>query len=387
MLEGVIVKRQSPATPLTPLVLAAVRTALPVLATSWCCLFPAFASAGVQVLTYHNDVARTGQNLEETILTPTALSMASFGKLFSQSVDGYVYAQPLYLSGVAVPGKGARNVVYVCTEHDSAYAFDADTNAGGSSAPLWKVSFINPGAGVTTVPTGDVGSPDLVPEIGITSTPVIDPSTGTIYIEAKTKTVSNGITTYQHRLHALDAATGMDRHAPVLITASVRGTGDGNDGNGNVPFNALRQMNRPGLLLSKGIVYIAYASHGDNGPYHGWVIGYDSQTLVRVRVFNTTPNGGLGGIWQGGGGPAVDPAGNIYFITGNGTFSASSGGTDYGDSFVKLSTVSGLAVADYFTPFNQADLSNRDADLGSGGALVLPDQPGTHPHLVVGAGK
>ena len=342
---------------------------------------------GAEVLTYHNDIARTGLNPDEKVLIPSFVNTANFGKLHSRILDGYVYAQPLYVPDVEVPGKGRHNVVYVATEHDSVYAFDADSASGANASPLWRVSFLNPAAGVTTVPNSEVGSGDIVPEIGITSTPVIDPATGTIYIEAKTKEVSGATTSYVHRLHALDIATGAAKHAPVVIIASVKGSGDGNDGNGNVPFNGRRQMNRPGLLLLNGVVYIAYASHGDNGPYHGWVIGYSAQSLLRVAAFNSTPNGGLGGIWMAGGGPACDSSGNMYVITGNGTFDVDSGGKDYGDSFIKLST-SALAVLDYFTPWNQDDLNRVDNDLGSGGVVVLPPQNGaTHPNLLVGAGK
>ena len=348
--------------------------------------------AAVDVLTQHNDVARMGANLNETVLTPAKVNASGFGKIFSHAVDGYVYAQPLLLSDVVIPGKGTHNIVIVATEHDSVYAFDADDSDGNNAGPLWQVSFINLAAGVTTVPTGDVGSGDIVPEIGITSTPVIDPTTGTLYVEVKTKEPSNK---YVHRLHALEVATGAERPgSPVQITASIKGTGDGNNGAGSVPFNGLREMNRPGLALvtptghTRPLVYLAYASHGDNGPYHGWILGYDTQTLQLSQVFNTTPNGGLGGIWMAGCGPAFDSNGNLYVITGNGTFSPAQG--NYGDSFLKISTESsGLVLADYFTPFNQDALNSTDADLGSGGAVVLPDSVGSaaHPHLLVGCGK
>ena len=331
------------------------------------------------VFTYHNDIARTGQNLQETVLTPANVNTVQFGKLFSLPVDGYIYAQPLYMANLMVAGK-SRNVVFVATEHDSVYAFDAD-NPG--AAPLWHTSFIDAAAGVTTVDSiTDTGCDDLVPEIGITSTPVIDSETGTLYVVAKTK--ENGA--FVQRIHALGITTGADVITPVEIQATVPGTGDGSDGNGNVAFDPLRENQRAALLLSNGVIYIAFASHCDNGPYHGWVLGYDAKTLNLVGVFNATPNGGLGGIWQSGGGPAADASGNIYVITGNGTFDADTGGSDFGDSFLKLAGGT-LSVSDYFTPYNQADLEAIDADLGSGAPLLLPDQSVGPRHLMVSAGK
>ena len=345
--------------------------------------------AGVNVLTYHNDNARTGQNTNETILTPGIVASTNFGQLFTCVLDGYVYAQPLVMTNVTIPGKGVHNVVFVVTEHDSVYAFDADSGDGTNAPPLWQTSFINPAAGVTTVSSGDVSCGDLVPEIGITSTPVIDQATGTLYVEAKTREVTNSVTTFVQRLHALDITTGAEEFGgPVVIQASVAGSGDGNNGVGNVPFDSLRHLNRPGLLLNNGVVYLAYASHCDVGPYHGWLLGYNAQPLAPSNVFNTTPNGGLGGIWEAGDGPACDTNGNIFVITGNGTFDSTTN-NDYGDSFLKLSATNNLQLADYFTPFNQQALADADLDLGSGGAVVLPDAAGSpaHQHLLVGAGK
>jgi fibronectin type 3 domain-containing protein len=372
------------------------------------------------VLSYHNDTFNTGQNLSETALTPANVTTASFGKLFGTFVDGQVYAQPLYMTGVSIASgssAGIHNVVYVATEHDSVFAIDAD---GGQI--LWQDSFINPAAGVTTVPSGDTASNDLSPEIGITSTPVIDPTSNTLYLTAKTKEVIAGANHYIYRLHALDLSTGNEKFGAPLVIAdtiwnggnsyvyvngpSVNGTGDGSI-NGTITFNALRQLQRPGLTLTNGTIYIAFASHGDNGPYHGWILGYNAQTLQPTAVFNTTPNGGEGGIWQGGGQMALDSQGNFYVETGNGNFDTTlnAGGFpsqgDYGDSFLKLALDPasnptnqnvngwGLKVVDYFTPFNQAGLNTGDVDLGSQGPLLLPDSVGSaaHPHLLVGAGK
>jgi hypothetical protein len=352
------------------------------------------AAIGADWLTYRNDNFRSGLDSNETVLTVSNVNFTTFGKIFSHSVDGYVYAQPLVLSAVAIPGSGTHNVLFVATEHDSVYAFDADDAAGGNANPLWQVSFLanpRPGVTVTTVPSADVNSGDLVPEIGITSTPVIDPATGTIYVEAKTKEVivSPPSASYLHRLHALDVATGAEKFGgPILINAVVAGTGDGSV-NHQVSFNGLRQMNRPGLLLSNGVVYLGYASHGDNGPYHGWVFGYDAASLAPTGVYNTTPDGGLGGIWMAGDGLAADASGNIYYSTGNGTYDLSTPHPNYGDSVTKLSGAGGfpIPVLDYFTPFNQDQLNSLDWDLGSGGVLLLPDQPGPNPHLLVTAGK
>jgi hypothetical protein len=345
--------------------------------------------AGTSVLTSHNDNSRTGLNTNETVLTPANVASTNFGQLFTQPVDGFVYAQPLVMTNVTIPGKGVHNVVFVATEHDSVYAFDADNDSGINALPLWQASFINPAAGVTSVPSADVGCTDLLPEIGVTSTPAIDPLTGTIYVEAKTEEVTNGVVTFVHRLHALDVTTGAEKFGgPVVIQASVPGTGDGDDGTGNIAFDPMKHMNRPGLLLSRGIIYLGYASHCDNGPYHGWLFGYDAHALAFSNVLNTTPNGGLGGIWQSGNGPAADTNGNIFLLTGNGTFDSTTN-NDYGDSFLKISTTNGLQLADYFAPSNQDALSSADLDLGSSGVMLLPDSVGSiaHRHLLVSSSK
>jgi len=329
--------------------------------------------AQVSVTTYHNDNARTGQNTAETVLTPAKVNSSQFGKLFSTTVDGYVYAQPLYVPNVNIAG-GTHNVLYVATEHDSLYAIDAD-----SGGVLWQQSFINPGGGVTTASSGDVGCGDLVPEIGITSTPVIDPTTGTIYLVAKTKENGN----FFQRLHALDLATHAEKFGgPVVISATTQGR----------TFDPLKQHNRPGLLLENGHVVIAWASHCDNGPYQGWVMSFNAGTLAQEAAFNTETdltNGFFGGIWMSGDGVASDISGNLYFATGNGDYRNATG--DWGDSILKLSGPSGggFSVADWFTPFNQAALSGGDTDLGSGGVMLLPDLPpgSAHQHLLVQMGK
>jgi PKD repeat protein len=342
----------------------------------------------INVLTYHGDNARTGLNTNETVLTLANVNTNTFGALFTYAVDGYVYAQPLVLLGVTIPSNGIHDVVYVATEHDSVYAFDADNNAGSNAVPLWQVSFIDPSAGITTVSTTDVSCADVTPEVGATGTPVIDPASGTIYVEAKTKEVVSGVTNFVQRLHALDVATGAEKFGgPVLIQATVPGTGDGTDGLGNVSFNPLTQLNRTGLLLNNGVVYFGCASHCDIGPFHGWLFGFDAATLATNALFNTTPNGSSGGIWESGCGPASDTNGNLYLATGNGTFDPTN--SNYGDSLIRLSTSNSVALADYFTPFNQQDMFDMDQDLGSGGVVLLPDEAGSlaHPHLAVFGSK
>ena len=333
--------------------------------------------------TYHNDLARTGQNLNETVLTTGNVNQSQFGKLFSYPVDGDVYAQPLYVMGVNIQGQGVYNVVYVATENDSLYAFDAD---GTSSSPLWQVSFINPSQGVTPLGTADIGCSNIQPVIGITGTPVIDPNTNAIYLVVRTKEVSGGTISFVQRLHALDLGTHQELPgSPVVITASVPGTGDGGN---TVNFDPLHSNQRPGLLLLNGTIYIGWSSHCDVQPFHGWLIGYDESSLQQSVAYCDTANGAEGGIWQSGGAPAVDESGNIFVETGNGTFDASSGGVDYGESYLKLVPGSGsLTPGDYFTPSDWVSLNDADLDVGSGGSVILPDQPGQVPHLLVGSGK
>jgi hypothetical protein len=342
--------------------------------------------AQVNVLTSHNDNARTGLNANETVLTPANVNMSGFGQIFSQPVDGNVYAQPLYVSKVSIPNKGTHNVVFVATMHDSVYAFDADTNM----PPLWHTSFINPAAGVTVPQAADVaaGAGDCLTfsgDVGINGTPVIDVASGTLYVVARTKEQSPPVQV--QRLHALGITTGKERpNSPVEITATTSGTADGGT---VVTFNPVKEVQRSALLLAGGIVYVSWASYCDNPPYHGWIIGYNAQTLQQAGVFNDTPNGGLGGIWMAGAGAAEAPDGSIYCITGNGTFDTNPNPKNFGDSVLKLNPGTSLTVTDYFTPYNQANLALGDIDLGSGGAVILPDSAGSpqHPHLVVGCGK
>jgi hypothetical protein len=340
------------------------------------------------VYTYHNDLSRDGVNAQEQALTTANVATATFGKLFSCTADGAIYAQPLWVANLGISG-GTHNVVLAATVHNTVYAFDADASP---CVKYWSTSLL--GNGETWVSSSDVGTGDISPDIGIIGTPVIDPATNTLYVASKSKASGSNCTPATscfQRLHALSLLDGSEKFGgPVDISSaiSVAGTGDGSSG-GNVTFNTLRENQRPGLVLSNGVVYVAWASHGDNGPYHGWVIGYNATTLARVATFNADPNGNDSGIWMSGGAPAADASGSLYFLTGNGTFDANSGGLDYGDSTVKLSTTGGLSVAGYFTPADQQNLQNGDGDHGSGGAAILVDQPSTapHQHLVIGGGK
>ncbi len=339
-------------------------------------------TAVAQVTTSQYDNMRSGAVLNEKILTPKSVNANQFGKLGAFKVDGAVYAQPLYLPAVEVPGKGTHDVLYVATEHDSVYAFDADRP---NDPPLWHVSFLDRSRGLGAVPAGDVECPFIQPEVGITSTPVIDLRTGTLYVLARTMIGHTfGSREYFQHLHALAITTGVEKFGgPRLISASVPGKGDGSS-NGQVRFDPLRQNPRASLLLVKRAVYLTWASSCDVNSYHGWVIAYDADTLAQQAVLNVTPDGSEGGIWASDTGPGADPSGNVYVPTGNGTFDASSGGRDFGDSVIKVALEgSSLIVRDYFTPYDQARLSDRDADLGSSGPLLLPDQPGPHRHLLL----
>jgi outer membrane protein assembly factor BamB len=335
-----------------------------------------------QVTTSQYDNARTGATLDEKILTPQNVNPRQFGKLGAFKVDGAVYAQPLYLPSVEVPGKGTHEVLLVATEHDSVYAFDA--NRPGD-APLWQVSLLDKARGETVPSEDDAQCPFIRPEVGITSTPVIDLKTGTLYVLARTKIRhAVGADEYFQRLHALAITTGVEKFGgPKLIAASVPGNGRGS-ANGQVAFDPLKENPRAALVLANGVLYLTWASSCDVDPYHGWVMAYDPQTLAQRAVLNVTPDGSEAGIWLSDTGPAADADGNIYVPTGNGTFSAGNGGRDYGDSVLKLALDgSSFAVRDYFTPHDQSRISQADSDVGSSGPLLLPDQPGTHRHLLL----
>jgi len=314
---------------------------------------------GLNYTTWKNDNGRTGQQLNETVLTPSNVNSTHFGVLFSQSVDGQVLAQPLYLSNLSIAG-GKHNVVFVATEHDSVYAFDADT----SGPPLWQKSLVPPGA--STVPHSLVDSVSYLPELGITGTPVIDAATGTLYVVSET--LESGDVVF--RLHALNVTTGQEGGgSPVLISPSG--------------FQPRMQMPRPGLLLANGNVYAAFGSTGtDAPPYHGWIVAFAASSLAQVGAWNSTPTGTLGAIWMSASGLAADSAGDVYATTGNGSWDGTS---NFSDSFVKLSP--NLTLLDYFTPFNQAPLSAIDLEVGSGGVLLIPDQSGTLPREAIGCGK
>lgn len=348
---------------------------------------PSPSSSGVNVLTYHNDNARTAQNLSETTLTTTNVSSSTFGKVGFYSVDGKVDAEPLYASAVNIPGKGTHNLLIVASEHDTVYAIDAD-----KGTTLWNTSMLQSGES-----TSDTrGCYQVEPEIGITSTPVIDRTrgpNGTVYVVAMSKSGS----TYHQRLHALDLAQGTELFGgPAEVQAKYPGTGDNTNGT-DVIFDPAQYEERAGLLGLNGVIYTTWTSHCDIRPYTGWVISYDGSTLAQTSVLNLTPNGNEGAIWMSGGAPAADDSGNIYILDANGTFDTTLNASgfpskgDYGNAFLKLSTTGNqLAVADYFEMSNQGSENGSDGDLGSGSPIVLPDLKdtlGNTKHLAVGAGK
>jgi hypothetical protein len=344
------------------------------------------ANAPAQVTTSQYDVARTGATLHETTLTPQNVNPQQFGKLGAFKVDGVVYAQPLFLPGVEIPGKGKHGVLFVATEHDSVYAFDAGRP---NDPPLWQTIFLDDKREVTTLSSRDVSCPFIEPEVGITSTPVIDMKSGTLYVLARTMIRHTlGSNQYFQHLHALAITTGVEKFGgPKLITGSAPGKGD-DSSNGQIAFNPLRENPRAALLLTQGNLFLMWASSCDRGAYHGWVMAYDPDTLAQKAILNVTPDGNEGGIWESDTGPAADAEGNVYVPTGNGTFNLSTGGKDYGDSVLKLGLQgSSLEILDYFTPHDQEHMADTDMDLGSAGPVLLPDQPGPHRHLLLQPSK
>jgi Legume lectin domain/Fn3 associated/Chitobiase/beta-hexosaminidase C-terminal domain len=361
------------------------------------------------VTTQHNDISRTGANTNETILTPGNVNATNFGKLFYYTVDGYVYAQPLYMANVPI-ASGRHNVVFVATQHDSVYAFDADSNLGANAQPLWKITLLDSahgaGSNATPEPSSDFGYTDIVPEVGITSTPVIDPSTSTIYVVGKTKESGK----YFYRLHALDITTGLEQFGgPITVSASLTGTGSGSS-SGMLTFDPTYQLQRPGLLLLNGIVYLAFGATYDVTPaWHGWIFGYKNNAttkqLEQSGVWCGSRNGNGSSLWLSGAGlaadvPANQPFGRLFTGTGNGSFNATVPYQDtmnYGISVIRLGLANGgptmnsngVQVGDMFAPFDQANLDNNDQDQASGGTLILPDVVinGKTSHLMVHAGK
>lgn len=329
------------------------------------------------VLTQHNDNGRTGAYLQETQLNTSNVNQNQFGHLFTYQVQGHIYAQPLYVNGIDIPGQGTHNVVYIATMHNTVYAFDAD-DPDAAISPLWarqlEDSVPLPDPNIGPAHQGQSVYRDIAREVGIVSTPVISLEHNALYVVAFTR-VQRG---YAHKLHALDLASGADLFGgPVQIAGNVPGTGYDNQ-NGNIIFAGNRQIQRAGLLLLNDVVYFAFASYGDQDNYHGWVFSYNAATLQKEAIYNTTRNGQRGGIWQAGQGLAADSDNHVYFMTGNGTYT--NDGRDVSCTIVKLNA--NLSIADWFTPHNVADLNAHDADLGSSGVLLLPDT-----NLLIGGGK
>ena len=362
------------------------------------------------VFSWRNDTMLSGIDSQEKILTPAAITNGSntvFGKVAACSVDGEVYAQPLYVPNVSIVAAGVHNVVFVATEHDSVFAFDANASP---CQMLWQTSFLNSVQGVTTVPAcymidgacsdgalaNDVGSNDITPEIGITGTPVIDPATKVLYVVVKTKESTPNGPVYMQRLHALDITTGNDEpDSPAAIKATVSGNGAGTNGENQVAFDPLRQNQRAGLALSGGTIYVAFGSHGDVNPFHGWLLAYSETTLAQVAVFNTTPNTtpSQGGIEQGGAAPSIDSSGTIFAVTGLGIFDANSANapnTEYAQTLLRLSantTAANFTELETFTPFDEITLTSDNESLGSSGVLLLPNQTSGPAHLATIGGE
>ncbi len=323
-------------------------------------LFVARLEAQVDVLTQHNNNFRTGVNLHETVLTPQSVNKMQFGMLFKRVLDDQLYSQPLIVTHVTING-GTHDVVYVTTVNNSVYAFDA--NDAEATAPIWHVNFGTP----ANLHSANFGCLDINGKMGIIGTPVIDKARGVLYVVALTKAGDSSApkSGFTQRLHALDLATGADMpESPVTIQAP--------------DFNALMENQRPALMLANGLAYVGYASHCDREPYQGFLMAYDAKTLAQVAVINTSPTGSEASIWQSGQGPAADEDGNVYVVTGNGSWD---GVQNFSESFLKY-TPDLKKLLDWFTPTNHFELDRRDADLDSSGATLIP---GTH--LVLGGGK
>jgi hypothetical protein len=334
------------------------------------------AAAAVGYDTYHFNNDRTGWNPNETILTAAAVSSGHFHLLRFLAADSVVYAQPLYAPGVTV-GATKHNLAIVASENDSVYAYDAD-----SGKLVWKRSFISPSAGITAVSVNSVGGcGQITPTIGISSTPAIDPTTNTLYLDAKIQIIKGSATTYEHQIHAIALSTGADRVAPVVVAATVR-LDDGT----MQSFGAQWQQNRAGLLLSRGAVYVGFGSSCDQHgkTVHGWIFAFDKTTLRTLAVLNTarsSSESSLGSVWQGTYALAADAYGSVYFTTGNGSFDADSGGSDFGESIVRATP--SLTIADYFSPFDESTQSDEDQDIGSVGVMLLPSVPGSSAQLAI----
>ncbi len=348
---------------------------------------PPSGASAADVLTWHNDAARSGQYLVETTLTPTAVNATNFGRTALWSVDGLVNAQPLYAGSVTLANGSVHGIVIAASEHDTVYAFDA-----GTGTVLWHQSMLSGGE----IPSDSLGCGQVAPEIGITATPAIDRSlgpSGTVFVAAMSKNAGGR---YFQRIHALDLASGAERPgSPVAVQATYPGTGD-NSSNGQVVFDPGAYNERAALLIAGGSLYTAWGSHCDARPYTGWIMSFDEATLAVRSVLNVTPNGEGGAFWNAGAGPAMDVGGSLYLLAGNGTFDTGLTGAgfpsqgDFGNGFLKVLTTGSLAVADYFATLDTVAQSAADSDLGSGGAMVLPDQTdasGVTRHLAVGAGK
>jgi hypothetical protein len=350
---------------------------------------PLISASAIDVVTYHYDNMRTGQNVSEMTLTPANVNVNSFGKLGEFAVDGRVDAQPLLLANLAIPGKGNKNVLYAVTENDSIYAFDADSITAAGGTVLWQSTALLTGE----TASDNRGCGQVTPQIGITSTPVIDRGRNAIYVIAMSKDANGN---YYQRIHALDLTTGKELFGgPTTIQATFPGTGD-NSSNGSVVFDPKQYKERPGLLELDGTIYTMWSSHCDDRPYTAWIISYGADTLGQTNVLNLVPNGSEGAIWMAGAAPGADASGNIYFILGNGDFDTtlnSSGmpsNGDCGNCFAKISSTLPLTLLDYFTPLNTVSESNSDTDFGSGGELLIPDVVdgnGQTRHLAVGSGK